>query len=132
MASTGDMLRYLTPQDMDRFEEYDDGAAATNYLNIWYLEHKNSTSEFPETLRTMLVIDAALLGAIKDESIKPQLLALKRQVESDITTYLGATQLQEPAVMDDYELEDRYTYTDPVGWLFREDKIYLYKVRVGE
>lgn len=132
VASTGDMVRYLEPDDLSRYEEYDDGAASTNYFNIWYLLHKSATTDFPESLRPLIAIEAVMFGNIKDGTVDGALVALHREFESIALNFLGVPQIQEPALMDDYELEDKYTYTDPVGWSFREGAIYLYKVRVGE
>ena len=132
VASTGDMVRYIEPDDLSRYEEYDDGAASANHFNIWYLEHKSATTDFPESLRPLIAIEAVMFGNTKDGTVDGALLALHREFESIALNFLGVSQVQEPALMDDYELEDKYTYTDPVGWSFREGKIYLYKVRVGE
>lgn len=132
VASTGDMVRYIEPDDLSRYEEYDDGAASTNYFNIWYLEHKSATTDFPESLRPLIAIEAVMFGNTKDGTVDGALVALHREFESIALNFLGVSQVQEPALMDDYELEDKYTYTDPVGWSFREGAIYLYKVRVGE
>ena len=132
VASTGDQLRFLEPDDLVQFEEYDDGAAATNYLNIWYLEHKDEVTDFPEPLRPLIALEAVIFGKTKDESVDAGLLALHKRFEDIALNYMGTVQMQEPTLMGDLELEDKYTYDDPVGWMFREGAIYLYKVRVGE
>ena len=132
VASTGDMVRYIEPDDLSRYEEYDDGAASTNYFNIWYLEHKSATTDFPESLRPLIAIEAVMFGNTKDGTVDGALVALHREFEGIALNFLGVSQIQEPALISDHELEDSYTYDNPVGWTFREGKIYLYKVRVSD
>lgn len=132
VASTGDMVRYIEPDDLSRFEEYDDGAAATDYLNIFYLQHKSATTDFPESLRPLIAIEAVMFGNTKDGTVDGALLVLHREFEGIALNFLGVSQIQEPAIISDYEVEDGYTFSNPVAWSFREGKIYLYKVRVGE
>lgn len=129
VASSGDQLRYIEPDELFRFQEYDSGAAATNYLNIWYLEVNSAVTDFPEPFRPLIAIEAVIFGKTKDESVDAGLLALHKRFEDIALNFMGVSQIQEPAMMDDYELEDRYTYVDPVAWTFRDGKVYLYELR---
>lgn len=127
VASNRKRLRKIETDELFKYSIYDDGAAATNYLNIWYLEYYDATTDFPVALRPLIAAEAAVLAKVKDENVTPGLAAIYEKFEDAALAFLSTDSPYEPTVFGDYEMEDTYTSTDPVAWLFRDGKIYLYK-----
>jgi len=128
VAETRKMLRKIEPDELWKYSVFDDGDAKENYLNVWYLPYYYTTTDFPEAIRPLLAIEAAIYAKTQDESVDNGILALQRDFEATATTFLATDSMYEPTVFGDYDLEDSYTYTDPVAWAFRAGKIYLYKL----
>ena len=126
VAETRALLRKIEPNELWKFSVYDDGAAAANYLNIWYLEYYDATTDFPVALRPLIACEAALLAATKDKNIN-HINALYNKFEDAALIFLSTDSMYEPTIMGDYELGQQYTDSNPCAWAFRDGKIYLYK-----
>lgn len=127
VASNRKILRKIETDELFKYSIYDDGAAATNYLNIWYLEYYDSTTDFPVALRPLIAAEAAVLAKVKDENVTPGLAAIYAKFEDAALAFLSTDSPYEPTMFGDYEMEVAYTSTDPVAWCFRDGEIYLYK-----
>ena len=130
VAETGKSLRKIEPDELWKYSEYDDGAAATNYLNVWWLSYSESVTEFPPALRPLIAMEAAMYAKLKDTgAVDGAMLRMYEKFEAAALTFLSTDSMYEPTVFGDYELEEGYTYANPCAWLFRSGKIYLYKTK---
>lgn len=128
VAETRKLLRKIEPDELWKYSVYDDGAAATSYLNIWFLEYYDATTDFPEALRPLIAIEAALMAKTKDTgAVDAGILSLHRQFEESAIAFLSTDSMYEPTVFGDSAQEEAYTDSNPCAWAFKENKIYLYK-----
>ena len=128
VAETRKLLRKIEADELWKYSVYDDGAAATGYLNIWFLEYYDATTDFPEALRPLIAVEAAIMAKTKDTgAVDAGILNLRREFKETATTFLCTDSMYEPTVFGDYELEESYTRDNPCAWAFKENKIYLYK-----
>ena len=127
VAEDRKMLRKIEPDELWKYSAYDDGAAAASYLNIWYLEYYDTTTDFPVALRPLIAIEAAILAETKSGGMDASFDGLYKRAEEAAINFLATDSMYEPTIMGDYELERSYTYDNPIAWIFRDGKIYLYK-----
>lgn len=128
VAETGRALRKIEPDEFWKYSPYDDGAAATNYLNIWWLSYSETVTEFPPALRPLIAMEAAMYAKLKDTgAVDGAMQRMYEKFESAALTFLSTDSMYQPTMFGDSELEDGYTYTNPCAWCFRSGKIYLYK-----
>jgi len=126
VAETRKMLRKIEPDELWKYSEYDDGAAATSYLNIWYLEYYDATTDFPVALRPLIACEAALLATTKDKNTG-HIHALYNSFHESALTFLATDSMYEPTIFGDTELERGYSNDNPCAWAFRDGKIHLYQ-----
>ena len=126
VAETRKSLRKIEPDELWKYSLYDDGVAATSYLNVWYLEYYDATTDFPVALRPLIACEAALLAVTKDKNTS-HINALYSSFKESALIFLSTDSMYEPTVFGDYELEESYTRDNPCAWLFRDNEIYLYK-----
>jgi len=126
VGETRKLLRKIEPDELWKYSEYDDGAAATHYLHVWYLEYYDATTDFPVALRPLIAVEAALLAVTKDKNIS-HINALHDKFESNALDFLSTDSMYEPTVFGDFAQEEAYTDSNPCAWAFRDGKIYLYK-----
>lgn len=128
VAETRKLLRKIEADEVWKYSVYDDGAAATSYLNIWFLEYYDATTDFPEALRPLIAIEAAIMAKTKDTgAVDAGILNLRKEFAETATTFLSTDSMYEPTVFGDFEQEEAYTDSNPCAWAFKENKIYLYK-----
>jgi len=127
-ATNRKLLRYIEPDEVWKYSLYDDGAAATDYLNIWYLEYYDEVTDFPEALRPLIAMEAVMFAKSKDEGLDINIRAMHRRFEEIAVAFMATPVMYEPAIFGDYAQERAYTDDNPVAWSFRDGSIYLYKV----
>ena len=128
VASDRKLLRKIEPDELYKYSVHTPAAASTNYLNVWYLEYYDATTDFPVALRPLIALEAVKLAAAKDKGITADIESLRREYESDALTFLASDTVYEPTIFGDYAQERAYTDDNPVAWAFRDGKIYLYEV----
>lgn len=128
VAEDRKILRKIEPDELWKYSVYDDGSASSNYLNIWYLEYYDATTDFPEALRPLIAVEAAILAQTKAGGVDAGLMALYRSFEASAITFLSTDAPYEPTIFGDYGQERSYTDDNPCAWAFRDGKIYLYKI----
>ena len=127
VAETRKLLRKIEVDELWKYSEYDDGAASSGYLDIWYLEYYDTVTDFPETLRPLIAIEAVIYAFSKDKGIDAGILNLQRKFEETAIAFLATDSMYEPTIFGDQELERGYTDDNPCAWCFRDGKIHLYK-----
>jgi len=127
VAETRKMLRKIEPDELWKYSLYDDGAASASYLNIWYLEYYDATTDFPVALRPLIAYEAAVLAKTKSGGMDAAFSSLYQNAVQDAITFLSTDSMYEPTVFGDQELERGYTNENPCAWSFRDGKIYLYQ-----
>ena len=132
VTSNGKRLQKLEADDVWRYSLYDDGDAATNYLSIWYLEYYDAVTDFPEALRPLIALEAVMFAKTKDVGIDVNLDRMYQRFEDAANTFLSTDAPHEPTIFGDYELAVSYTNDNPCAWLFKENKIYLYKAHESD
>lgn len=124
---TGKKLHYIEEDELYKYEFWQDGdpvvwlwkgdaiymrptptTSTSNYFRVWYMEHRNSISDFPESIRPLIAVEAAILARAKDDNIDPGLMRLYRSFEDTAMIALHIAQIGEPTVIGDSELEDGY------------------------
>lgn len=128
VAADRKLLRKIEPDELWKYSAYDDGAAATSYLNIWYLEYYDATTDFPVALRPLIAYEAAVIAKTKSGGMDTTFDRLHRKAEEAALTFLATDAMYEPTIFGDYAQERSYTDDNPVAWLFRDGKVYLYKI----
>lgn len=128
VASNRKLIRKIESDELYKYSEYDDGAAASGYLNIWYLEYYDATTDFPVALRPLIAVEAVRLAKTKDRGIETDIESLQSRLESAALTFLASDTVYEPTIFGDYAQERSYTDDNPVAWTFRDGKIYFYKI----
>ena len=127
VAETGMRLHYISDDEYYKYAEWDTGESIcwmfkagdimvvptpttteANYWRIWYLPIMDVTTEFPDCLRPLIAVEAAILGRTKDNNVPPHLIVLQRRFSDAAVKALTFTQMQEPTLIGDYELEDSY------------------------
>lgn len=127
VASTGMRLHYISDDEYYKYAEWDAGesicwmfkagdimiiptptATDTNYWRIWYLPIMDVTTEFPDCLRPLIAVEAAMLGRTKDDNVSPELVLLQRRFHDAAVKALTLTQMQEATLIGDYDLESTY------------------------
>jgi hypothetical protein len=127
VAEDRTLLRHIEANDVWRFSEFDDGSASSNYLNVWYLENKSTIGDFSEALRPLIAFEAVAFARAKDGGLDGALLAMQRGFESSAITFLSTESMYEPAIFSDFTQDRQYTNDNPVGWCYRDGRIFLYK-----
>lgn len=127
VAEDRKLLRKIEPDELWKYSEYDDGDAATSYLNIWYLEYYDAVTDFPEALRPLIAMEAIEFAKTKDKVLDVDIIQLYRKYEDIARTFLATDSMYEPTIFGDFEQERAYTKDNPTAWAFRDGSIYLYK-----
>ena len=127
-ATNRKLLRYIEPDEIWKYSLYDDGAAASNYLNVWYLEYADEVTDFPEAVRPLIAMEAIAFAKAKDENLSVDIQAMHKRFENIAYEFLSSQTMYEPAIFGDYAQERAYTDDNPVAWSFRDGYIYLYKI----
>jgi hypothetical protein len=127
-ATNRKLLRYIEPDEVWKYSEYDDGAASSNYLNIWYLEYADAVTDFPEAVRPLIAMEAILFAKSKDKTLDVDIMAMHKRFEDTAVAFMSSQTMYEPAIFGDYAQERAYTDDNPVAWTFRDGSIYLYKI----
>jgi len=130
VASTGRKIRHIQENELFKFEHWDDGKpvvwlwkggavylvptpseTTAGYFRIWYMEYRNSVADFPEELRPLVAIEAAILALVKDQNTQALqgLFALQKQYHDTALIALHLSSIQEPSMIGDYEESDSYT-----------------------
>lgn len=130
VAETRDLLRKIEADELWKYSVYDDGDASADYLNIWYLEYPELVTDLPEALRPLVAVEAALSGKIKDAGVRADIIRQQERFANIANTFLATDSMYEPTHFGDYEQEQAYTYSNPVAWMFKNGRIYLYKAYV--
>ena len=127
VKSTKKQLRFIEEDEVAEFTNWGDGEPVawsfkggkiwllptpdfsdTDYLRIWYMEYMDAVTDFPEELRPLIAVEAAILARTKDEDVTPDLLALQKRLSDSAWDSLSITQIQEPAVARGFELASIY------------------------
>lgn len=127
VATDRKLVRKIEPDELWKYSVYDDGAAATSYLNIWYLEYYDAVTDFPEALRPLIAMEAILFAKSKDKVLDVDIVSLYKHYEDIAVGFLSTDSIYEPTIFGDYEQERPYTDDNPCAWAFKDGKIYLYK-----
>jgi len=127
VAEDRKMVRQIEVDELFKYSASDDHSGSSDYFNIHYLSNKADIGDFPEALRPLIAIEAVIYALTKDRGVSVDVLAMKKDFESNALVFLSTQQPYEPAILGDYEVEDSYTSTNPVAWCFRDGKIYLFK-----
>ena len=93
----GKIYLYPTPDTTD-----------TDYFNYWYLPYLGTIVDFPEPLRPIICIEAAILGRAKDKSVTNDLIALRDLYEQDTLIAISVPQMQEAEMFRDYETAEMF------------------------
>lgn len=80
----------------------------TNFFRYWYLEYFDGVTDFPECLRPLIAIEAVLFAKTKDKNVTVDVLAMQQRLEEIAYHALSMSQIQEPDIIGDYEVEDGY------------------------
>ena len=126
VASTGAHLRYINDDEYWKYAEVDNGDprawmwynnqvrliptpsdAASNYLNVWYSPQLSSTTDFPESVRPWIAVNAVISALTKDKAVSPDLIALAKHCEENVLIDIIFDQMQEAEQFGDYAVEDR-------------------------
>lgn len=121
------MLRKIEVDELWKYTPFDDGDASTNYLNVWYLEYYDSVTDFPEALRPLIAYEAVVYAKTKSGGMDRSFDRMHQRAEEQAIAFLATDSPYEPTIFGDFPLERGYTDTNPVAWLFKAGKIYLYK-----
>lgn len=121
------MLRKIEVDELWKYTPYDDGAAAASYLNVWYLEYYDSVTDFPEAIRPLIAFEAVVYAKTKSGGIDSAFSRMHQKAEETAIAFLATDSPYEPTIFGDFDLERGYTGDNPVAWLFKAGKIYLYK-----
>jgi len=128
VAETRKLLRKIELDELWKYSAYDDGAAATSYLNVWYLEYYNATTDFPEALRPLIACEAAVMAKTKDTgAVDAGIMSLHRKFEEAALAFLATDSMYEPTVFGDFAQEEAYTDSNPCAWSFRDGYVFLWK-----
>ena len=127
VAETRDLLHKIEADELWKYSVYDDGAASADYLNIWYLEYPSEVTDVPEALRPLVAVEAALSAKIKDAGVRSDLMIQQKRFEDIANTFLSTDSMYEPTHFGDYEQEQAFTRSNPCAWIFKNNRIYLYK-----
>lgn len=128
VASDRKLLRKIEADEVWKYSPYDDGAAATSYLNVWWLSYSEDVTEFPAALRPLIAMEAAMYGKLKDTgAVDGGMIRMHEKFEDAAMTFLSTDSMYEPTIFGDSEMEEQYTDANPCAWLWKSGKIYLYK-----
>ena len=127
VAEDRKLLRKIEPDELWKYSVYNDGAAAADYLNIWYLEYYDEVTDFPAALRPLIAFEAVAYARAKDGGLDAPLMAMQQKAESDAMTFLSTDSPYEATIFGDFEQEQAYTGDNPCAWAFKDNRIYLYK-----
>lgn len=127
-ASTGEHLAYIDDDSYWKYAEWESGdpkawmwynnqvrliptpdSSDTNYLNIWYSPQLDSVTEFPEIVRPWIAVQAVISALTKDKAVTPGIMATAKFHEENVLIEVTFDQMQEPTVIGDHAIEDRYT-----------------------
>lgn len=120
-------LRKIEADEVWKYSVYDDGAASSNYLNVWYLKYYDSVTEFPLPLRPLIAFEAVAFARAKDGGLDAPLMAIQQRFEEIAITFLSTDSPYEATIFSDYEQDEAFTRDNPCAWAFKSNKIYLYK-----
>jgi len=128
VAETRKLLRKIELDELWKYSAYDDGTTVSSYLNVWYLEYENSVEDFPEALRPLIAVEAAVMAKTKDSgAVDAGIMSLHRKFEEAAQVFLATDSMYEPTVFGDFAQEEAYTDSNPCAWSFRDGYIFLWK-----
>jgi len=121
------LLRKIEADELWKYTPYDDGDASTNYLNIWYLEYYDAVTDFPEALRPLIAFEAVIYAKTKSGGLDQAFVRMHQKAEETAIAFMATDSPYEPTIFGDSDVQRGYTDTNPIAWLFKAGKVYLYK-----
>jgi hypothetical protein len=80
----------------------------SSFFRYWYLEYFDEVTDFPECMRPLIAIEAVLFAKTKDKSVTVDVLAMQQRLEEIVYHALAMSQIQEPDIIGDYEVDEGY------------------------
>lgn len=128
VKSTGRKLRYINEDEYYKYAEWTTGAPAvwtwvggkvriiptpsatdTDYLLAWYIKNLDEITDFPDSLRALIVVEAAILARTKNEDVSSDILMLRKEYEQAVLVDLQMTNEADLTQFGDFSEEDSMT-----------------------
>jgi len=123
-AITGSKLRYVDDDEYWKYKGYPTSTVAwthvggkirfiptpsgtvTNAYIVWYLKNLDEVTDFPDILRALITVEAAILARTKDENVTADLINMKNEYNLSAMVELQTTNMHDVVEMGDFSEED--------------------------
>lgn len=125
IKSSGRKLRYINEDEYYKYAEWTSGwpvvwtwvgnkvriiptpsATDTDYLLAWYIKNLDEITDFPDSLRALIVVEAAILARTKNEDVSSDILMLRKEYEQAVLVDLQMTNESDLTQFGDFSEED--------------------------
>jgi hypothetical protein len=125
IKTSGRKLRYINEDEYYKYAEWTAGnpvvwtwvgnkvrviptpsATDTDYLLAWYIKNLDEITDFPDSLRALIVVEAAILARTKNEDVTSDILMLKKDYEQAVLVDLQMTNESDLTQFADFSEED--------------------------
>jgi hypothetical protein len=125
IKTTGRKLRYINEDEYYKYAEWSGGtpvvwtwvggkvrliptptATDTDYYLAWYIKNLDEITDFPASLRALIIVDAAILARTKNEDVSSDILMLRKEYEQAVLVDLQMTNEADLNQFGDFSEED--------------------------
>lgn len=82
------------------------GFTDTDYLLVWFIKNLDEITDFPDSLRALICVEAAILARTKNEDVTNDLLVLRKEYEAAAIVDLQMTNADDVTQFGDFSEED--------------------------
>jgi hypothetical protein len=124
VTTTGKKLRYINEDEMYKYAEYTGDPvvwtwagdkirliptptfSSATYLTAWYIKNLDEITDFPDSIRALIVVEAAILAKTKNEDVSSDILALQKEYEQAVLVDIQMSNSGDIVVFNDFTEED--------------------------
>jgi hypothetical protein len=128
ITETGQKIRYIAEDEWYKFKYADGGItfSDSDYFTVWYMKNLDEITDFPDSCRALVAVEAAILGRTKNEDVTSDLMALRAEFKKAALTDVTMTNMHDVLALADYMEED--SMDSSFVWTWRGGKIKIISV----
>lgn len=123
ITETGKKIRYIPEEEWYKYAYNDSGIdfTDTDYFMAWYMKNLDEITDFPDSCRALIAVEAALIARAKNEDVTPDILNMQKEYKKAALTDLAMTNMSQIEAFSDFQEED--VIDESFVWTWKGGKI---------
>jgi hypothetical protein len=128
ITSTGDKIKYVSEDEWYKYTYGDAGIDFTDsdFFTAWYMKNLDEVTDFPESCKVLIGIEAAIMARAKNEDSSSDLFILQKDAKLAAMTDLTMANMNQIDAFGDYAESD--AIDDSYVWTWKGGKIKIVAV----